>query len=226
MCGRFALYSSGDALERRFIVRIPEPLEARYNIAPSQSVCVVRCVGPDGQCQWGSLRWGLLPAWAKDPRLGYKMINARAETVAEKPAFRHAYRHRRCLIPANGFYEWARAVGGKQPYYIRMADEELFAFAGLWERWSGPDGGPVETCAIITTAADDWMRPLHERMPLILRTRDHARWLDPTSPADDLQEVLQSPERAPAMVAVPVSSRVNSPRNDGPDLLQASPANV
>jgi putative SOS response-associated peptidase YedK len=163
-----------------------------------------------------SFRWGLVPSWAKDLAVGYKMINARAETLAEKPAFRRAFRGRRCLILADGFYEWKAEGGHKRPYYIRMKDSSLFAFAGLWEVWTPPEGEPVRSCAIVTTAANDFMKALHHRMPVILPAEAQGPWLDPKNHDLESLKALLLPLPEGALTAHPVSTEVNSPRNDGP----------
>jgi putative SOS response-associated peptidase YedK len=164
------------------------------------------------------LRWGLIPPWATDPGIGNRLLNARAETVADKPSFRSAFRQRRCLIPASGFYEWQQAGRRKQPYFIRPRDGRLFALAGLWERWQGPDG-TVETCAVLTTGANELMRPLHERMPVILGPESDGLWLDPLTPADALRGLLV-PYPAERMEACPVGPRVADPRHEGPRCLE------
>ncbi len=185
-------------------------LAPRYNIAPSQPVPVVRAA--DAGREWVNLRWGLVPSWAKDAKLA--QINARAETAPDKPMFRSAFRKRRCLIPASGFYEW-QATGGKrkQPFCIRLADDKPFAFAGLWERWEGPDG-PVESCCILTTEANDLVRPIHDRMPVILDPRHFDQWLDPKQRDAAALAPLLRPFAVDAMKAYPVSPWVNDPRHD------------
>jgi putative SOS response-associated peptidase YedK len=169
------------------------------------------------------LSWGLIPAWAKDPAMGRRMINARAETVAEKPAFRSAFRRRRCLIAADGYYEWRKTGKTKQPYYIRLKDERLFAFAGLWESWTGPDHSdsqPLETCTIITTRANELSQPIHDRMPAILRESDYDLWLDPAEQDRDRLTPLLEPYDSDLMIADPVSTLVNNPRNDKPGCIE------
>ncbi len=212
MCGRFTLFSGGPALQAHFQLPETPMLRPRYNIAPSQEVAVVRSLG-EGERSLGWLRWGLIPGWAKDPRIGHRLINARAETVAEKPAFRHAFRQRRCLIPADGFYEWQRRDGRKQPWYFHRRDEGLMAFAGLWEHWDRA-GELVETCTIITTRANALMARVHERMPVILAPVDYPRWLEtPAAEAAALQSFLR-PCAEDWLTSVPVSTRVNNPGND------------
>jgi putative SOS response-associated peptidase YedK len=215
MCGRFLLFSSGPRVAEEFdLTGFPE-LAPRYNIAPTQPVLAVRAGASGGEA--ALLRWGLVPPWSRDMKQA--PINARAETAPEKPTFRHAFRQRRCLVPADGFHEWAALGGRKQPFCFRPWDEEPWAFAGLWERCEGPDG-PVESCAILTTGANELVRPVHERMPVILPERHWAAWLGPgSSDAGELVPLLR-PFPSEAMRAYLVGSRVNSPKNDGPECLE------
>ncbi len=211
MCGRFVLHTPPESLAEYFDIDVIPDLAASYNIAPSQSVAAVRV--PEQDREMVMLRWGLLPSWAKTAKTNYSMINARTETVAEKPAYRTAFRQRRCLIPADGFYEWRQIPDGKQPYYIRMRKDGVFAFAGLWERWIGPDE-KIDSCSIIVTEANDTIRPVHDRMPVIIRPADFDQWLDPECrDADAMKELLQ-PWPAEEMTANPVSKYVNSPANN------------
>ena len=219
MCGRYSITTPIEALARLF--RLDGPLvnlAPRYNVAPSQTVPVIRPKPDDGGegRALAMLRWGLVPSWAKDPAIGTRMINARAEMAAEKPAFRAAMRARRCLVPADGFYEWRKLGKAKQPYLIRLADGGPFAFAGLWERWQGPDGALVESCAILTTTANPLCAPIHPRMPVILAPADHAAWLDIAGRDAAALGPLLRPYPAAGMVAYPLTSHVNSPRNDDP----------
>jgi putative SOS response-associated peptidase YedK len=216
MCGRFVRSSSAQTIATTFGVEIGD-LSASYNIAPSQSVAAILQPN-DSEPQFHWLRWGLIPAWAKDLKIGYKLINARAETVAEKPSFRAAFRQRRCLIPADGFYEWQQLEGSrlKQPYFIGMSDERPFAFAGLYERWESPDGEKIESCTIVTTAANEVMAPIHDRMPVILASQEYAQWLDPGFKEIDRLQALLDPYPATEMKIHPVSSLVNSPKNNSP----------
>ena len=215
MCGRYALHSSPEVVALQFGLEHPPEFAPRYNIAPTSVVPVVR-IGDSGARGATPVRWGLVPHWAKDASIGARMNNARAETASVKPSFRDAYRRRRCLIPANGFYEWKPEGGIKQPFYIRPAVGALFGFAGLWERWIGPDGA-LETCAILTTDANRTMQPIHERMPVILAPRDYARWLE-HRPANDVADLLAPCDPA-AIVAVRVSRAVSNARNESPELI-------
>lgn len=214
MCGRFALFTLSEALAERFGVpgaRFPAP---SYNIAPSRDVAAVRVPPGGGAREIALLRWGLVPFWAKDPGAGDRMINARAETAAAKPAFRGAMRKRRCLIPADGFYEWKREGGRKQPWYVRMADGSPFAFAGLWERWRGEEGKEIESCAILTTAPNGLLAQVYDRMPVILPSGEYALWLDPAVQDPAAVGHLLAPCPDEGMVAFPVRPLVNNPAVD------------
>jgi putative SOS response-associated peptidase YedK len=220
MCGRFLLFSSRDELAQLLDLDPADvpALFPRYNISPTQGIPAAR-LADDGRRAFAEMRWGLIPSWARDTKIGYSLINARAETVAEKPAFRAAFKARRCLIPGSGFYEWLPTGGKhKQPFHFHMKDGRPFAFAGLWERWAGRDGEPIESCAIITTEANAVVRPVHERMPVILAPGDFAAWLDPRTSAADLQSLLR-PFPEGEMAAAPANPYVNSPRNQGPQCL-------
>jgi putative SOS response-associated peptidase YedK len=194
-------------------------LVPRYTVAPTQSV--MACRERDGRRELQPLRWGLVPHWSKGPDNRYSMINARAETVHEKPAYRGPFRSHRCLIPAEAFYEWKPMPGGKQPHAIRMKSREPFAFAGLWDGWTAPDGMKLETCTIIVTDANELLRPIHDRMPVILAPEAWDRWLD--SGFGDFEQLrgMLAPYDAAQMEAYPVSRRVNSPQNEGSELLEA-----
>jgi putative SOS response-associated peptidase YedK len=218
MCGRFTLRTTRKELADFFGVLFPD-LPPRYNIAPTQEVPAIRAAAAGRELV--NLRWGLMPSWAKDKKVGARLINARADTVADKPSFRSAFKSRRCLIPADGFYEWQKAGAKKQPYYVTLRTGGPFAFAGLWERWHGGDGeGDVQSCSIVTTDANELMRPLHDRMPAILDPSDYAAWLDPTPrPKEELLALLR-PFPSEAMQAVPVSTTVNNPRNQGPRCIE------
>jgi putative SOS response-associated peptidase YedK len=220
VCGRYAFFSPAEAVRRVFDLPELPLLEPRYNIAPTQSVPAVRA-GEEGRRAFVSLHWGLVPRWAKERAIGNRMINARAESVAEKPSFRDAFRKRRCLVLADGWYEWQVAPGGKQPWFVRMKDARPFAFAGLWERWKDPaDGALLESCTIVTTDASASIRKIHERMPVVLAAQDWDRWLDPAySEADNLQQLLK-PFDPGSLEAWPVSRRVNTPKNEGAELIE------
>jgi len=200
----------------------PEPPN-HFNIAPTQPVAVVRIVRQAGSGrELAVVRWGLIPSWADDPSIGNRLINARSETAAEKPSFRNALRHRRCLIPADGFYEWQAAGQGqrKQPFVIRMKDHKPFALAGLWETWTSADGGVIESCTILTTDANDCLRPIHDRMPVIMAPEDCNRWLDPASPLGEVQALLH-PFPAEGMESYPVATLVNDPKHETAKCLAA-----
>ncbi len=221
MCGRFTLRTPIRALAEQFGALADIELGPRFNVAPSQPIAVVR-IRPGSappQRELVAVRWGLIPSWAKDPGIGNRMINARSESVAEKPAYRAAFRRRRCLVPADGYFEWQRQGGGKQPYLIQMADESPFAMAGLWETWEGPDHGVIESCAILTIGPNELMKPIHDRMPVILPGEACAEWLDPGQSDPRSLERLLVPFRAEGMKAYPVSIYVNRPENEGPECI-------
>jgi len=223
MCGRFSLVNAEESMRRLFEYDGPAlNLPPRYNIAPSQKVPVVKA-GKEGGRSLAMMRWGLIPSWAKDAAIGNKMINARAETVAEKPAFRSAFRHRRCLVPADGFYEWKKLDGTKQPYRIGLEGDAPFAFAGLWEVWDGPEGA-VRSFTIVTTDASAAIADIHDRMPVILPPRHFAGWIAEDTPPEVLLAMLGPyeghAEDGGPLRAYPVSSRVNNVRNDDADLLK------
>lgn len=215
MCGRFAFYSPSEATAALFGAGAAVTVEPRYNIAPTLDVAAVRQVA-DSAREFVTFRWGLVPYWAKDSSIGNRLINARAESVAEKPAYRSAYRERRCLVLADGFYEWRAGAHGKTPYYISLASGGACAFAGLWENWRDRESGEVlQTCAIVTTAAQAFIAELHHRTPVVLVPETAGRWL-----AGDgalLAEVTANP---PPLRAWPVDRRVNDARNEGPDLIE------
>jgi putative SOS response-associated peptidase YedK len=214
MCGRFTLTDPDQRLVAQFdLPGIPD-LKPRYNIAPTQPVAVVRVAAEGAIREMVLLHWGLIPFWAQDQEIGARLINARAETAAEKPAFRHAFRRRRCLVVADGFYEWQKQDGAKQPYFIRLRDSSPFAFAGLWERWEGPDAAVIESCTLLTTEPNDLLGQIHNRMPVILHPEDYGLWLNPgVQQPEQLQPLLHA-YPAEEMEAFPVSRRVNSPDND------------
>jgi putative SOS response-associated peptidase YedK len=209
-------------VEQFQLADVPQ-LQFRFNIAPTQDVATIRVAGEAGQRQLSMLRWGLIPSWAKDPSMGARMINARAETVAQKPSFRSAFRRRRCLVPADGFYEWQKQGRRKQPFYFRRRDDQPFALAGLWEPWwedEQRDQPPLETCTIITTEANELSRPIHDRMPVILEAGDYDLWLDPDVQATEPLEALLKPYDASQLRVDPVSTRVNNVRNDDPKCIE------
>ena len=218
MCGRFTLHTPPAALAEYFDIDAIPDMAASYNIAPSQPVAAVR--RPGEHREMVLLRWGLVPSWAKAAKTNYSMINARAETVAEKPAYRTAFRQRRCLIPADGFYEWRQTPDGKQPYYIRMQRDGVFALAGLWEHWEKQDE-VVESCSIIVTEANDTIRPVHDRMPVIVAPRDYAAWLDPGLRDPDAVKPYLRAWPADEMEAFPVSTRVNRPGSNDARCIEA-----
>lgn len=218
MCGRYTLASPGHVVAELFgLGEVPE-LRPRYNIAPTQPVAVVRATGDRPRLDM--LQWGLVPSWAKDLTIGSKLINARAETVAEKPSFRAALRARRCLVVADGFYEWQPTSGRKQPWFFQIGGGRAFAFAGLWERWAPPGIDPIESCTIVTTEANEVVAPVHGRMPVILTPEGCSRWLA-GGPTEELQALL-APFPPDEMCAHPVSLRVNSPANDDPACIAAA----
>jgi putative SOS response-associated peptidase YedK len=220
MCGRFTLTDPDQKMAVQFNLPEVPDLAPRYNIAPTQPVAAVRVASDSVVRELALLQWGLVPFWAKDPAVGERLINARVETVADKPAFRAAFRRRRCLVVADGFYEWQKVDGRKQPYYIRLRSHQPFAFAGLWEHWEGPDGSVIESCTLLTTEPNDLMSPIHNRMPVILQPKDYELWLDPhTQDPERLQPALL-PYPSTAMIAYPVSRWVNSPDNDDPRCIE------
>jgi putative SOS response-associated peptidase YedK len=218
MCGRFTLATPAQTIAEAFELGAAPDLRPRYNIAPTQPVAVVRAAVGDGR-ELATLHWGLIPSWSKDAEIGARLINARAETIAEKPSFRSAFRSRRCLVLADGFYEWRRDGDRKQPFYVTMKDRRPFGFAGLWERWAPAGGEPLESCTIVTTTPNEVLAPIHDRMPVILPAPDHSTWLDPAvKDAERLQRLLQ-PFDASEMEAYPVSPRVGNPRADDRDCI-------
>lgn len=220
MCGRFTLTPDAGAVEEEFGISLPDGYRPRHNIAPSQEVLAVVRDAARGEDRAGWLRWGLVPHWAKDPAIGNRMINARAEGLATKPAFRSAFRERRCLIVADGFYEWARVPGEKrkQPYWIHRHDHRPFAMAGLWERWGRGDEELV-SCTIVTTEPTEVVRPIHDRMPLVLSVEAREQWLDPQADEEILADISRRPD-GEALQARAVSTAVNSPAVDGPECVE------
>jgi putative SOS response-associated peptidase YedK len=220
MCGRYTMKSNPHAVAALCnLPSIPE-LKARFNIAPTQLVPVVRASAAGRELSM--LRWGLIPSWAKDPKIAHTLINARSETAAEKPSFRTAFKRRRCLLPSDGFYEWEKVGKLKMPRHIRRRDEAPFAFAGLWECWRPPDGDPVETCTILTTTANEVTAPYHDRMPVILPPEHFDAWLAPGDADTAAFLPLLIPYSAAEMIAVPANPIVNSPKSDCPECLQVA----
>jgi putative SOS response-associated peptidase YedK len=216
MCGRFVLASPFTVIAEEFRIRNGGfELRPRYNIAPGQDILAV--IRQEGVNRLARFRWGLVPSWADDPSIGNRLINARAETVAQKPSFRSAFDKRRCLIVSDGFYEWRRERKKKTPYYICMKSQKPFGLAGLYETWHSPDGQEISTCTIITTEANDLLRPIHDRMPVILPKEAEDRWLDPAVHDRTLLLTLLHPYPAKEMKAYGVAPRVNAPANDSPD---------
>lgn len=214
MCGRFTLtLDPGDLQEAYPGLVVPGGLTPRYNIAPTQPVAVIPNIG---EYRLDYYVWGLIPSWAKDPEIGSRMINARSETLAEKPAFRNSYRRKRCLVLADGFYEWKQLEGGKakQPVYIYMKSRQPFAFAGLWDLWHAPDGSEVRSCTIITTQPNELLQSIHNRMPVILPSQAQPVWLDPSEQSPDRLSKFLISYPSDEMMAHPVSRLVNSPQND------------
>jgi putative SOS response-associated peptidase YedK len=219
MCGRYFLTTPGEVLADLFETPSAPEMAPRYNVAPTQSVPIVRR-GANGEREMALVSWGLVPVWAKERAIGNKLINARAETLAEKPSFRDAYKKRRCVLPADGYFEWKKEGTIKQPYAFRARDGRPLALAGLWSWWKDPaTGEPLESCAILTTAPNELAATVHDRMPVILSTQSIPAWLGTDAPTPSFTELFFSPFPAGGMLTYPVSRKVNSPANDSPDLL-------
>ena len=222
MCGRYSLYADYRAILERFDIDEmsfeEEDYSQNFNVAPSQQVIAV--VNDGTKNRLGFLKWGLVPPWAKDEKIGYKMINARSETAAEKPSFRNAFKKKRCLVVADSFYEWKRTDDGKTPMRIKLKSGEPFAFAALWESWKSPDGKTVNTCSILTTKANELMETIHERMPVILTKEAEKIWLDPKVRDAEVLGSLLQPFDSNKLEAYEVSDAVNSPKNNGPELIE------
>ena len=221
MCGRFTLSTSPTEIANHFDLDETPELKARFNVAPGQSIATVSVASEARRSVLSLRRWGLVPSWAKDPKIGNRLINARSETAAEKPSFRTALRRRRCLVPADGFYEWAGAKGSKQPFLIGLEGRALFAFAGLWERWTDPEGQRIESCTLLTTAAAENLRELHARMPVIVDPVDYAHWMDPDVVDPDLVSPVLDRNLGGALDFHPISTHVNDVRHDDPRCLEA-----
>lgn len=219
MCGRYELHSNPAVIALAFGLAYPPEVRPRYNVAPTDEVPIVR-INANGERELARMRWGLVPRWAKDPAIGARMINARAETVAERPAFKMPYRFHRCLLPADGFYEWMagpRSGSRRTPQHIAMADGSLFGFAGIYERWRSEEGEVIDSCAIITTDANALLRPIHDRMPVIVPPEHYARWIDPANA--DVADLLV-PYTATPMTYHAVSPRVGNVRFDDAALIE------
>jgi putative SOS response-associated peptidase YedK len=229
MCGRFTLYASPEQLAAAFDLPEAPILAPRFNIAPTQPVGIVRMAAQAGQREWALTIWGLIPSWSKDPSMGARLINARSESVPEKPSFRAAFKRRRCLVPASGFYEWKQVAKGKEPYYFSPAASlpggaDVFGFAGLWETWTGPDGGQLQSCTILTVDANATMSSIHNRMPLILAPEDWGTWLG--SGRDESPQTLAAlqhlfrPYANDGIKLHRVSTYVNNARNEGEQCIE------
>lgn len=226
MCGRYSLKADPRRVADHFALATVPLFTPRYNIAPTQSVPVVR-VDDSGQRRLDMLRWGLIPSWAKDPSIGNRMINARVESVRQRPAFRalmdgvqgNFRGARRCLVPADGFFEWEKTRPRRQPYYFRLRTQDLFGMAGLWDRWVDEEGRVVESFTILTTDANELVRKCHNRMPVILRPDDYSRWLDPAVTGEDARNTLNRPVDCESLQSWPVSTLVNNPQHDSPDCI-------
>lgn len=219
MCSRFSLTSPPDAVRQMFACGGDDVFPPRYNIAPTDPTLIVRS-GHDHNRELALVRWGFIPSWVKDPREFSLLLNARSETAAEKPSFRAALRHRRCLVPTDGYYEWTGRPGKKQPHLIRMSAGGVFALAGLWEHWLGADGSEIETMAILTTAGNADVAHIHERMPLILSPLNFDRWLDNRPGSAEHIIDLLVPPRPGQLVTIAVNPKLNNPRAEGPDLIE------
>ncbi len=222
MCGRIVLNTDTPKLLKQFKAALVEPMEwhPRFNIAPTQLLPIVVSSEREGRVL-RMMRWGLVPAWAKDDAMASKLINCRAETAHEKPSFRSGFAERRCIVPITGFYEWKKEGKNKIPHLIAPADGGILGLAGLWETWKGPES-TLHTFTILTTEANSFMQPLHDRMPRILDRREQDLWLDPFAPLSEIRKLATRPESEPVLYSHPVSRKVNSPANEGPELLRES----
>lgn len=219
MCGRFSLAATSDEIAQHFELETVPDLSPHYNIAPSQTVATVVVLKDKSHRQFQQMRWGLIPSWAKDSKIGNRLINARVETVTEKPSFRNSIRRKRCLIIADGYYEWQKQPGGKQPYYFQLRGQP-FAFAGLWDTWKTSDG-EIVSCTLLTTDASEQVSPVHHRMPIIVPPRTYSQWLDPTlTNPDEVLPLLES-DIYQGLTSHPVSFKVNSPINDSPECIRS-----
>jgi putative SOS response-associated peptidase YedK len=221
MCGRFDLHAEPVRIQKDFCINnFSVPYEPSYNIAPARQIIIVK---DDGKRYLSRCRWGFIPSWADDPDIGYKMINARAETVAEKPAFREAFSRHRCLVIANGFFEWLREGKTRTPYYVRLKSEALIGFAGLYGLWKSPEGEEILSCAIITTESNDLIRPIHDRMPVIIPKDKEDIWLSPDITDKKRLMPLLTPYQSEEMEMFKVSSSMNSPEKDNPEIIERLP---
>ncbi len=218
MCGRFTLTTSGEMIAEQFNLPDPPDIPPRYNIAPTQEIATIWNPSEQQTRQFQWMKWGLIPFWSKDVTMGSKLINARVETVTEKPAFRKAFRHQRCLILADGFYEWKTEGKTKQPYYFSLNERSPFAFAGLWDSWKSPDGNDKISCTILTTEANESVHPVHHRMPVILAAEVYSDWLNPS--LNQPEEILSLLQITPQLTVNPVSLKVNRPTYDQPDCIE------
>ena len=219
MCGRFALKAPPRSIQEHFQLQEEVEIPPRFNIAPSQAIAVVRQLPEEDLRRLDMLRWGLIPFWAKDEKISYKMINGRAETLTQKPSFRVAFKKRRCLIAADGFYEWHNKGKAKQPLFVQLITGAVFAFAGLWEFWRSPEGNIVESCTIITTAPNELLLDIHDRMPVIIPPEHYETWLQSVTREETLQALL-APYPEEKMEVYRVGSTVNSPKNDMPECIE------
>ena len=219
MCGRFTLKTSRAKIAKLLGLKAVPTLEPRYNIAPSQPVLAVRLEPERGELEGTFLKWGLIPSWAKEPGIGNNLANARADAVATKPAFRSAFKKRRCLVIADGFYEWQKGESGKTPYYFQLKDQSPFAFAGLWERWEKGEE-PLESCTLITTEANGIVEPVHDRMPVILDPSSFSRWLDPNEQRAEALKAMLVPLPDDWLTAHSVSKLVNNPKYESPRCIE------
>jgi putative SOS response-associated peptidase YedK len=220
MCGRYAQFQSGEAVAELFEIESIPQLSPRYNIAPTQQVATISSDAKTGDRSLKFRHWGLIPSWAKDKAISSKLINARAETLAEKPSFRRAFATRRCLIIADGFYEWQKLGKEKQPFYIHLKGDRTFAFAGLWEEWKSPENEVIESCTIITTTANETIAPIHERMPVILAPETYESWLDPKeNDRQKLEQILHLNSQLEVKTEA-IATKVNNPKYDRPDCME------